>query len=503
MRLPVTVHLAGEDSRTAPALICRTRNISNEGCLLDTDQPLGIGTSLELVVMDDLRGEVIELGGVVVRGISGNAGGDGRGLGVHIIDPNKHWRALVSRRFARRRATNPEARPTRRRVLVTGDPGRRRGALALYVQSGWDVRFSADADGADEAIEGPRLDAVVAELDFDDPGWRRVMEAAERIQPHARRILRTSLATVPEGVRQTPPGIVDRIVDRDAGFDALIDAVTADFGRRDRRAKESIAMSQPASSQEPEIHPYTGVEVLAATPARSLLEGILSRARELGDTAIVVFDLDSTLLDNRPRQARILREYGQKTGLEVLCSSSESHWKSGWDPAEAMASAGLDAATIATLTDDFKEFWRERFFTSEYCAIDRPLGGAPRYVRRVLDAGARVFYVTGRHEAMRAGTVESFAPAGFPLPDGGAVQLWMKPTLEEHDDLYKARTYDRLRELGQVIAAFDNEPTHINGYRAAFPAAICVHLATDCSPRPVPVAPGIVSIAHFDVFAPQ
>lgn len=501
MRLPVTVHVKGDDT----VLICRTRNISAEGCLLDTDQPLRTGTSLGLAVMDDLRGEVMELVGTVVRNVSTGSPGTTRGLGIYIQKPSDHWRALVARRFARRKATQPEFRPSRQRVLVTGDPERQRGALALYVQSGWDVRFSADPEGAEEALEGPRLDAVVCEYDLDDNSWTRVMDSARRLQPAARRILRTSLRGAPEGASQSPPEPVDRIVDRDAGFDALIDAVTADFGRFPSKTHEQTTMKQPsndpvATTAKPEIHPITGVKPLSASEARQLLDGILNHALELGDGAVIVFDLDSTLLDNRPRQARIMREYGQKFGLEALSGSIESHWKNGWDPGEAMANAGLEADVIAAHADGFKEFWRARFFTSEYCAIDRPLRGAAGYVRRVADTGARVCYVTGRHEEMRAGTLESFPPAGFPMPDGDVVQLLMKPTLDEDDDDYKARTYQQLRGIGQVIAAFDNEPTHINGYHRAFADATCVHLATDCSPRAVPVAEGIASIRHFDVF---
>jgi hypothetical protein len=93
--------------------------------------------------------------------------------------------------------------------------------------------------------------------------------------------------------------------------------------------------------------------------------------------------------------------------------------------------------------------------------------------------------------------VTSFGPAALPIPDGGRVRLIMKETLEEHDDHYKSVTYDALRSIGTVVAAFDNEPTHINGYRASFPHAICVHLATDHSGRPVRVADGIVSIRDF------
>ena len=52
-------------------------------------------------------------------------------------------------------------------------------------------------------------------------------------------------------------------------------------------------------------------------------------------------------------------------------------------------------------------------------------------------------------------------------------------------------------EVGPVRAAFDNEPTHINGYHLAFPEAQAVHLLTDESGRDVEVLPQIPSVTDF------
>ena len=226
-----------------------------------------------------------------------------------------------------------------------------------------------------------------------------------------------------------------------------------------------------------------------------LLADVLDRARRGGETAIVVFDLDSTLLDNRPRQARILREYGAELGLTVLSTHHADHWQ-GWDTRIAMRNAGMSEADIEAHAVPFKQYWWTRFFTSEYCVDDRLIAGADRYARAVAETGATLCYVTGRHEPMRRGTVENFGALGLPVP-GARVELLMKPTLEEHDDTYKLRTYDILRRRGSVVAAFDNEPSHINGYRAAFPDALSVHLATDDSMRGVAVTPGVPSIRNF------
>jgi hypothetical protein len=228
-----------------------------------------------------------------------------------------------------------------------------------------------------------------------------------------------------------------------------------------------------------------------------VLDEILARSRELGARGVLVFDLDSTLFDNRPRQVRILRELGVAKGIPALVENQIRHWQSGWDMRGAMINAGLTAAEADALLPFAKEFWRQRFFTSEYSACDVEVAGAADFLRAALPTQVQVAYVTGRHEAMRAGTVEAMKLCDMPVPDGRAVHLLMKPTLEESDDAFKVRAVAELRTLGTVIAAFDNEPTHANGYRQSFPEARVVHLATDHSGRPVALLEGIVSIPDF------
>ncbi len=256
----------------------------------------------------------------------------------------------------------------------------------------------------------------------------------------------------------------------------------------------------------PDFDPVPTLDpVLAAVAPRrgpaatALLRSVLERCAK--PRAVVVFDLDSTLLDNKPRQARILAEYGREHGVSALAGSRPEHWKS-WDFREAMRNAGLPSAEIEAHVEPYRECWRDRFFTSEYCRVDEAVAGAVAFVSAVRSAGGRVLYVTGRHEGMRAGSVDCFARVGLPVPDGEAVQLWMKPTLEEDDDDFKARVHAELPRAGVVQAVFDNEPTHVNDYQRSLPDALVIHLATDHSMREVFVAPGIPSIVDFTGWPP-
>jgi len=208
------------------------------------------------------------------------------------------------------------------------------------------------------------------------------------------------------------------------------------------------------------------------------------------------FDLDGTLLSNKVRQARIVREFGATSGDRRLAACTKDCIQS-WDLREAGRLCGLSPAEADAIHPGLVRFWSQRFFTSEYCAVDEPVPGARSFLEKVLGVGGEVLYITGRHEGMGPGTLESFRRAGFPLPDGARVQLWLKPRLDEDDDRWKELCHERLLAMRGIACAFDNEPTHVNAYKRAFRDAVVVHLDTDHSRRPVEVRQDIPSIHDF------
>lgn len=240
----------------------------------------------------------------------------------------------------------------------------------------------------------------------------------------------------------------------------------------------------------------------------STLKKVLAAAKS-AKKGLVVFDLDSTIFDNRPRQARIVREFGAARGITQLKLCQPWHFTSGWNLDAAVVACGLTPTAAKTYSDALHTFWKERFFTSEYCKDDIEILGAPRYLAALLPMQAKIVYVTGRHEEMRKGTEACLKRCGMPLPDAAAksadksaagtakVTLIMKPTLEEKDDEFKRKAHEQLAKLGTVIAAFDNEPRHINDYAEKFKKALCVHLATDQSSAPIHPGDRCVSIPHF------
>lgn len=196
--------------------VCRTLDVSEVGVSLDTAAWFPLGTRLSLALVDPANGGAVEVIGDVVR----EATSPSWTLGILLVEPSIEWQALVA--AAARRSSSLPVKPTKRlRVLVFGDDQRQRGAMALYVTSGWDVLFATDEDSISEALENIELDAVVAELELSDPRLPPIMDSVRRWQPTARRIVRST------GSGETE--LVHRFVDRDAGLDALLDAVTADM----------------------------------------------------------------------------------------------------------------------------------------------------------------------------------------------------------------------------------------------------------------------------------
>jgi hypothetical protein len=249
------------------------------------------------------------------------------------------------------------------------------------------------------------------------------------------------------------------------------------------------------------VVPVTDFEIQAGW--QSVLGRILADARRLGRRGVLAFDLDSTLLDNRPRQAALVQRYvRERGGAPALANFDVRHLHTGFDMREALVRQGLGTDEAQRFLADFRPYWREHFFTSEACTADVPVAGAVEYVRDAFASGAELAYVTARPEAMRKGTVDVLGRHGFPLP-GERVQLWMKADGSVSDEDFKRSTHRLLSSRGQVLAAFDNEPMHANDYRASFPEATVVLLATGHSGRERTLADGILAVPHFAVSATE
>ena len=243
---------------------------------------------------------------------------------------------------------------------------------------------------------------------------------------------------------------------------------------------------------------------LDAKGKKALLARILKRsshdpakARGKAPPAIV-FDLDGTLFDNRPRSYAILQELAvawrtrhpqHARSLAKLRPDGMAYLLS-----DSLARVGLtNAERVAEATT----FWKERFFADEHLRHDVPLPGAAEFARACYDAGATLVYLTGRDlPLMGIGSFRSLRDHGFPIGVPGT-ELVLKPDAAMSDELFKRFEMPKLARVGTIIAAFDNEPVNCNTVLAQNPECDSVLIDTQHLPGAPALDPRVHIIADF------
>ncbi len=212
--------------------------------------------------------------------------------------------------------------------------------------------------------------------------------------------------------------------------------------------------------------------------------------------AVVVFDIDSTLLSTSERHLRILREVASELQNHRMMEIVErvSPADIGWSVHEPLARAGFsDRDALEYLN----EAWWKRFFADSYCRVDVPTAGAVSFVNAVADAGGFVVYLTARVRSQQGpGTVDTLMRWGFPTLDGRSMFV-LKPCADAGDHGFKQEAIARIARLGPVVATFENEPHHANSFLAAFPDGVHVLLDTCHSPGAPERDPGVHLIEDF------
>ena len=243
--------------------------------------------------------------------------------------------------------------------------------------------------------------------------------------------------------------------------------------------------------------PYTR---LAFEEQSTLLRRIVERSRpdEKG-TKVVVFDLDGTLMDNRPRTSAILHE------LAAVWQSS--HPKESAilaaltvDDLEYLVRDSLRAVGFAAeLVAEAEAFWKARFFADDHIRFDVAIPGAVEFARACHDTGAILAYFTGRDlPAMSVGSWKSLRDLGFPIGVAGT-ELVLKPEFQMPDLVFKRDFGPRLSRLGEVVAVFDNEPGNCNTFLEQHPQSSSVFVDTQHFPGAPPLDPRVHVVGDFSM----
>ena len=195
-----------------------------------------------------------------------------------------------------------------------------------------------------------------------------------------------------------------------------------------------------------------------------LLRQILEKITAAGPGALVVFDLDSTLFDVSHRTQKIISDFTLQSGMEKKYPESIEALKlvkvssDDWGLRDLLQRHGMGSHAPEFL-EAIREYWIERFFKGDYLQHDHPIKGAPEFVKKVKDTGARVVYLTGRDEGtMLEASRMVLATHGFPQ-----AELYLKPVKGSDDSLFKLNWFSEQNiDRYDPIYFFENEPVNIH-----------------------------------------
>lgn len=203
-----------------------------------------------------------------------------------------------------------------------------------------------------------------------------------------------------------------------------------------------------------------------------LCRQVVARVKALagaGEKPIVIFDLDDTLFDTRSRTLAILRTFPDEPRLRALALEAIKHGLP-----ETLANAGYSPEEIeGPLGEKIRRHWSYGFFKDESLRLDTPIPGGVEFVNALSDAGAHVYYVTGRKVTAEKLSREVLAAAGFPVEPHATLVLKPIPASgapKEETSAFKGRvTRETIAQQGTIVAAFDNEPGNCNEFRRSIP----------------------------------
>lgn len=239
----------------------------------------------------------------------------------------------------------------------------------------------------------------------------------------------------------------------------------------------------------------SGYRRISSAEQHALFSRIVQRSRQVAGqpVPVVVFDLDGTLMDNRPRTTVILQELAAElrreahSAAEILAAARAENL--AYLLTETLQRLGIEHPE---LIDRAEGYWRERFFSDGYLKHDVAIEGSVELARACYEAGATIVYFTGRDlPLMSLGSFQSLRDLGFPIGVVGT-ELVCKPDAKIPDEAFKREEGPKLTRIGKVIAAFDNEPGNCNAFLEMCPESEVVFVDT----QHLPGAPPLASRVH-------
>jgi beta-phosphoglucomutase-like phosphatase (HAD superfamily) len=215
--------------------------------------------------------------------------------------------------------------------------------------------------------------------------------------------------------------------------------------------------------------------------------------RPAKENPVVLFDIDSTIMNTSPRNYRILQEAEETLPYLKGVSGLIRQEDIGWNLINAVN-------RILPLEKDQKaelhNFWKYRFFHDFWLAFDTPYKGIKDVLDWFLAQNIRIVYLTGRdRENMKFGTLNSFKKHGLPV--GRETTFLFKPNQKTEDLPFKKEAFEKVGRMGTVLLAVENEPANANAMKKAFPGARIALIDTVTAPNPDQPDPEIILFRSY------
>ncbi|MFO0746515.1 MAG: hypothetical protein U1F43_12695 [Myxococcota bacterium] len=215
---------------------------------------------------------------------------------------------------------------------------------------------------------------------------------------------------------------------------------------------------------------------VCATDGGDFLEarlGWLVERRASGARTMVVFDLDNTIFDTRPRTLAVARAFDAERG---------SHWFDRLGPGDVRHDGRATASQAALgpvppdVVDAFASYWEDAFWRPESFAADLPIACMVAWARAARAVGAELRFLTGRIAALHAVSLAALERIGLGVP---APALACKPDLATRTAPWKCAVlaeWAREAAIGWFVTEGRRDTARV---QAELPAMPCVLL--DCS----------------------
>jgi phosphoglycolate phosphatase-like HAD superfamily hydrolase len=169
-----------------------------------------------------------------------------------------------------------------------------------------------------------------------------------------------------------------------------------------------------------------------------------------GERVRVVFDIDDTLADTRPRTVAIAKAWDAQNG---------THYFDGLKPGQVPRSPRDLAEGIGVpfhLIGDFTNFWSQAFWDGANFKHDAPMKQTIDIAKAARAAGAELVFLTGRLQASAKNTVEQLKGFGLAGTLVAKPQRWMRTAefktawFQRSDVLVSFFVTESRRDIGAV-----------------------------------------------------